>query len=156
MTTVYDVPPDKLVKMVGGKLKENKVISPPRWSVHVKRGANKELPPEDEDWWWVRCASVLRQIYLHGPVGVARLCTRYGGRVSRGVKKERFREASGKIIREVLSQLERAGYVKKTRRGRKISPEGQKLLDNTAHELKIMHAEHYKRMEREGVVKDGR
>ena len=141
MTTVYDVPPDKLVKKVGGKLKKNKAISLPKWGLDVKRGANKELPPQDEDWWWVRCASVLRQIYLHGPVGVARLRTYYGGRVNRGAKKGRFREASGKIIREVLSQLEQAGYVTKTKRGRKISPEGQKFLDNTAHELKIMPAE---------------
>ncbi len=141
MTTVYDVPPDKLVKKVGGKLKKNNAISLPTWGLNVKKGPNKELPPQDEDWWWVRCASVLRQIYLHGPVGVARLRTYYGGRVRRGAKKERFREASGKIIREVLSQLERAGYVTKTKRGRKISPEGQKFLDNTAHELKIMPAE---------------
>lgn len=141
MTTVYDVPPDKLVKKVGGKLKKNNAISLPKWGLNVKRGANKELPPQDEDWWWVRCASVLRQIYLHGPVGVARLRTYYGGRVRRGAKKGRFREASGKIIREVLSQLEQAGYVTKTKRGRKISPEGQKFLDNTAHELKVMHAE---------------
>ncbi|NMX21233.1 30S ribosomal protein S19e [ANME-1 cluster archaeon GoMg4] len=141
MTTVYDVPPDKLVKKVGGKLKKNKAIALPKWAVDVKKGANTDLPPQDEDWWWVRCASVLRQIYLHGPVGVARLRTYYGGRVNRGAKKERFREASGKIIREVLSQLERAGYVAKTKRGRKISPEGQKFLDNTAHELKLTHAE---------------
>jgi len=141
MTTVYDVAPDKLVKAVGEKLKKNKAISRPKWCMDVKTGANKESPPQDEDWWWVRCASVLRQTYLHGPVGVARLRTYYGGRVNRGVKKGRFREASGKIIREVFSQLERAGYVTKTKRGRKMSPEGQKILDNTAHELKIDHAE---------------
>lgn len=141
MTTVYDVPPDKLVKMAGEKLKKNKAISLPKWGLNVKKGSHKELPPENEDWWWVRCASVLRQIYLHGPVGVARLRTYYGGRVRRGTKKERFREASGRIIREVLKQLERAEYVTKTKRGRKISPKGQKFLDNTAHELKLMHAE---------------
>ncbi|MDI6885675.1 MAG: 30S ribosomal protein S19e [archaeon] len=138
MTTVYDVPPDKLVRVVGEKLKKNKAISLPKWGINVKGMANKELPPQDKDWWWVRCASVLRQIYIHGPVGVARLRTRYGGRVGRGVKRERFREASGKIIREVLSQLERAGYVTKTKKGRKISPEGQKFLDTTARELEIM------------------
>ncbi len=138
MTTVYDVSPDQLVKLVGEKLKKNKAITPPKWSVNVKRGANKELPPDNPDWWWVRCASVLRQIYLHGPVGVARLRTYYGSRVNRGTKKERFREASGKIIREVLMQLERAGYVTKTKRGRKISAEGMSFLDNTAHELKLL------------------
>jgi len=138
MTTVYDVPPDKLVKEVGEKLKKNKAISMPKWGVNVKSRANKELPPRDRDWWWVRSASVLRQIYIHGPVGVARLRTYYGGRVRRGVKREHVRDASGKIIREVLSQLERAGYVTKTKKGRKISSEGQKFLDNTAHELKAM------------------
>lgn len=138
MTTVYDVPPDKLIKLVGEKLKKNKAISMPKWGLNVKSRVRKELPPQDRDWWWVRAASMLRQIYLHGPVGVARLRTYYGGRVRRGVKKEHVREASGKVIREVLSQLERAGYITKTRKGRKISPEGQKFLDNTAHELKLM------------------
>jgi small subunit ribosomal protein S19e len=141
MTTVYDVPPDKLVKIVGEKLKKNKAISLPKWGMNVKTGAHKESTPQDADWWWVRCASVLRQIYLHGPVGVSRLRTYYGGRVNRGVKKERFRLASGKILREMLSQLERAGFVTTTKRGRKISPEGQKFLDNTAHELKVMQTE---------------
>ena len=139
MTTVYDVRPDKLVRIVGEKLKKNRAIYLPKWGANVKGRANKELPPQNKDWWWVRCASVLRQIYIHGPVGVARLRTRYGGRVRRGVKREDVREASGKIIREVLSQLERAGYVTKTKKGRKISPVGQKFLDNTARELKIMH-----------------
>ncbi len=138
MTTVYDVSPGKLVRIVGEKLKKNKAIYLPKWGVNVKGSANKELPPQDKDWWWVRCASVLRQIYLHGPVGVSRLRTHYGGRVRRGVKREHVREASGKIIREVLSQLERAGYVTKTKRGRIISPTGRSFLDNTAHELKMM------------------
>lgn len=137
MTTVYEVPPDKLVKLTAEKLKENKVISLPKWGTHVKKGSNKELPPQDGDWWWVRCASILRQIYINGPVGTSRLRTYYGGRVRRGAKKERFRKGSGKIIREVLSQLERAGYVNKTKIGRKISPNGQSFLDNAAHEVKI-------------------
>lgn len=141
MTTVYDVPPDKLVKIVGEKLKKNKAISLPKWGTNVKTAANKEATPQDADWWWVRCASVLRQIYLHGPVGVSRLRTYYGGRARRGVKRERFRLASGKILREMLSQLERAGFVTKTKRGRKISPEGQKFLDNTAHEFTVMQTE---------------
>jgi len=155
MTTVYDVPPDKLVRLVAEKLKKNKAINLPKWGMTVKGSANKELPPQDRDWWWVRCASVLRQVYIHGPVGVSRLRTYYGGRVRRGVKREHVREASGKIIREVLSQLEdekageglvtktkkrekKEGLVIKTKRGRTISPTGKSFLDNTAHELKTM------------------
>jgi len=143
MTTVYDVPPDKLVKLVAEKLKKNEAIYLPKWAMEVKRGANKELPPQNIDWWWVRCASVLRQIYINGPVGVSRLRTHYGGRVKRGAKPERFREASGKIIRAVLLQLEQAGYVinpEKGKKGRIISPKGQSFLDDTAHEIWSMQS----------------
>ncbi len=155
MTTVYDVPPDKLVTIAGEKLKKNKAISLPKWGIDVKKGANKELPPQDRDWWWVRCASVLRQIYINGPVGVSRLRTYYGGRVNRGVKKEKFREASGKIIREVLLQLEQAEYVTKTKRGRKISPMGQSFLDNAAHEIKVMQDKVKGGIEGEAGAKNG-
>lgn len=155
MTTVYDVPPDKLAKRVAEKLKKNKAIHLPKWAMEVKKGANKELPPQESDWWWIRCASVLRQIYIHGPVGVSRLRTYYGSRVRRGAKPERFREASGKIIREVLHQLEDEkageGFVTKTKRGRIISPKGQSFLDDTAHEIKKEDAK------QDGTgVKDGR
>ncbi len=139
MTTVYDVRPDKLVKLVAEKLKKNEGICLPKWAMEVKKGANKELPPQDIDWWWMRCASVLRQIYINGPVGVSRLRTHYGGRVKRGAKPKRFKKASGKIIRAVLLQLEQAGYVinpEKGKRGRVISPKGQSFLDDTAHEIR--------------------
>jgi small subunit ribosomal protein S19e len=155
MTTVYDVPPDKLTKSVGAKLKKNKAISMPEWSKDVKKGMSKELPPVDKDWWWVRCASVLRQIYLHGPVGVSRLRTYYGSSARRGVKKAHFRAASGKIIREVLSQLEQAEYVTKTKKGRKISPKGQSFLDEAAHELKITQEPIKEVVEEVAGVKNG-
>ncbi len=140
MTTVYDVPADELVKRVADRLKKSRHIHIPKWAMAVKTGAHKELPPQNDGWWYVRAASMLRQIYIHGPVGVARLRTYYGGRVRRGVRKERFREASGKILRTILSQLEEAGYVlklEKGRKGRMISPKGQSLLDGIAHEIKL-------------------
>ena len=137
MTTVYDVPADELVKAVAEKLKKMRAIAMPRWCVHVKTGVSKELPPMQKDWWYIRCASILRQIYINGPVGVSRLRTTYGGRQRRGVKREHFRKGSGKIIRVALTQLEDAGLVVKTKEGRKISPKGQSLLDNTAHEVRM-------------------
>ncbi|MCW3136704.1 MAG: 30S ribosomal protein S19e [Canidatus Methanoxibalbensis ujae] len=143
MTTVYDVPAEELVKAVAEKLKKMRAISMPKWCIHVKTGCHKELPPAQPDWWYIRCASILRQIYIHGPLGVSRLRTRYGGRDRRGVKREHFRKASGKIIRAALSQLEHAELVVKTKEGRKISPKGQSLLDNTAHEIFMKIKERY-------------
>ena len=59
------------------------------------------------------------------------------------MKREHFRKASGKIIRAALSQLEHAELVVKTKEGRKISPKGQSLLDNTAHEIFMKMKERY-------------
>ena len=69
MTTVYDVPADELIKLTAEKLKEMG-LQPPEFTKFVKTGVHKEKPPEDEDWWYIRCASVLRRIYIDGPVGI--------------------------------------------------------------------------------------
>jgi small subunit ribosomal protein S19e len=136
MTTVYDVPADALIKELAERLKVNEHISPPDWVIYARSGVGKELLLE-EGWWFTRCASLLRRIYIDGPVGVARLRTYYGHRQRRGVKKERSVKGSGSIIREALRQLENAGYIKKIGEGRMISPKGQSLLDNTAYNVKI-------------------
>ncbi|HID26592.1 MAG TPA: 30S ribosomal protein S19e [Methanosarcinales archaeon] len=136
MTTVYDVPASELINKVAQELKNNKNITPPKWGLWVKTGIHKELPPKDSNWWYVRCASILRRIYIDGPVGISRLRTYYGGKERRGVIAPKFSRGSGSIIREALQQLEKAGYVLNLKKGRAISPKGQSFLDNTAHDLK--------------------
>jgi len=111
-------------------LKENyPQIKPPVWALFVKTGVHKERPPQNPDWWYIRCASLLRKIFLHGPVGISRLRTAYGGRKRRGVKKEHFRKGSGAIIRKILQQLEQAGLVTKTEKdGRILTGDGLSLI----------------------------
>lgn len=136
MTTIYDVPASALIKKAAKQLKNEEKITPPDWSVYVKTGVHKEMPPSSEDWWYVRCASILRRIYVDGPVGVSRLRSFYGGSGNRGSKPGRFLKGSGSIIREELQQLEKLGYVRKMKGGRVISPQGQSFLDNIANEVK--------------------
>ncbi len=136
MTTVYDLPTDMLIKGVSTKLKQNEYIKPPAWSLYVKTGKHREMPPESGDWWYVRCASLLRRIYINGPVGIERLRSVYGGKERRGSQPAKFSKGSGSISREALQQLEKAGFVKTTKQGRVISPSGRKFLDGTAHELR--------------------
>lgn len=136
MTTLYDVPAESLVKNVARKLKEDQKVIPPEWALFAKTGAYKELPPDNPDWWFVRCASILRRIYIDGPVGISRLRSFYGGRHRNGVVGIHFSRGSGSVIREALQQLEKAGFVKSQKTGRIISPLGQSLLDNAANEIK--------------------
>ncbi|MDI6639782.1 MAG: 30S ribosomal protein S19e [Methanocellales archaeon] len=136
MTTIYDVPASALISKAAQQLKKEECITPPKWAVYVKTGVHKEMPPSSEDWWYVRCASILRRVYIDGPVGVSRLRSFYGGRESRGSQPERFSKGSGSIIREAVQQLEKAGYIRSMKGGRVISPQGQSFLDNIANELK--------------------
>lgn len=138
MVTAYDVEGQKLVDALAEKLKG--MVKVPEFVYYVKSGAHKERPPDDpEKFWYHRLASLLRKIYLKGPIGVSRLRRIYGGRKNRGSKPERKWKAGGKIIRVALKQLEELGFVEKVldgkRKGRRITPKGQSFVDNTAKEV---------------------
>ena len=135
MTTVFDVPADLLINQVAEEFKANAKIEPPAWSNFVKSGVHKERKPESLDWWFVRCASILRRVYIDGPVGVMSLRTFYGGKKDRGVRPEKFRKGSGAIVRGALHQLEDAGYVEKVEGGRVITPAGRSFLDKKSGEI---------------------
>jgi len=135
MATVYDVPADMLIKHVAEKLKEMEEFKPPEWAMFVKTGVHKERSPEQKDWWHIRVAAIFRKVYTDGPVGVERLRSAYGGRKRRGAKHPRFRRGSGSIISEGLQQLEKAGFVAKTNKGRVTTSAGRSFLDKAATEL---------------------
>lgn len=134
MVTVREIPSAKFIDKLKEELKRLE-IKPPTWASFAKSGTHKERPPQQKDFWYIRTASVLRRIYLNGPVGVSRLRTYYGGRKERGYKPAHFRKASGNVIRKILQQLEKAGFVEKAGRGRKITSKGQKFLNRVAYEV---------------------
>ncbi len=138
MSTPYDVPASILIKRLAKHLKENvDKVSPPEWASFVKTGCHVERPPQDPDWWYIRCASLLRKVYLKGPVGIDHLRAEYGGRENRGARPEHKRKAGGSIVREALQQLEAAGLVRTLgNKGRIISKEGRKLLERLSAEIK--------------------
>jgi len=139
MATQKDVNPNKLIAKVADKLKALPSIKPPVWVPFVKTGVHKERPPEDASWWFVRSAAVLRNVDRLGPVGVAKLRTKYGGKKRRGHKPAAFRKGSGNILRKVLQQLEKEQLIKQTtagnHKGRIITPKGKSLLDKSAGEI---------------------
>jgi len=134
LVTVRDVPPDIFIKNLAKYLKERVgSIKPPEWALYVKTGCHVERIPEDLDWWYYRSASILRKIYLHGPMGVERLRKKYGGRVDLGMQRKHVKKGGGAIIRNILKQLEESGLVTKDgNRGRVLTPQGRSLLDRIA------------------------
>lgn len=135
---VRDVNPQKLTKKLGEELKSRDEIEPPEWSHFVKTGPQKERPPEESDWWYLRSASILRRVFEKGPIGVSRLRSFYGGKISRGSAPEKIQKGSGKIVRRILQQLEEANLVEKEEKeGRKIAPDGMSLLDRISDQIKL-------------------
>jgi len=65
---------------------------------------------------------------------VGTLRTIYGGRKRNGVAPAHFAKGSGSIVRRLLQQLEQAGLVKMTAKGRTLSPKGRSLIDQVAKE----------------------
>jgi len=135
MAKVFDVPADDLILKLSDQLKKDKKINPPEWASYVKTGPHVEKIPQNRDWWYTRCASLVRKVYLHGPIGISDLKSYYGGRKRIGYNLDHHKDAGGAIIRNALQQLEASGYVEKKRKGRSISNEGMKRVDRLATEI---------------------
>lgn len=137
MPTVYDVPVDELIKATAEYLKKNvSEIDPPTWTTYAKTSSHRENPPQDQDWWYTRSASLLRKIYIKGPMGIARLRKEYGGRLARGNVGAHKRRGGGSAVLDPLQQLEQADLVKtRDLKGRVLTGKGISLLDSLAAEI---------------------
>ncbi|MBS7606269.1 30S ribosomal protein S19e [Candidatus Bathyarchaeota archaeon] len=138
MPTPYDVPSSMLIERLAKYLKDNvDAIKPPEWAPYVKTGAHAERAPQNPDWWYIRCASLLRKVYIKGPIGIEHLRSEYGGRKDRGTRPEHTRKGGGAIIRKALQQLEKAGLIGTIKgKGRVITSEGRRLLDSLSADIK--------------------
>ena len=137
MTTPYDVPASKFIEKLAKYLRENvDEVQPPAWASVAKTGAHVEKQPQNPNWWYIRGASVLRKVYINGPIGIEKLRADYGGRKDFGVKPEHAVKAGGSSVRKILQQLEVAGLIQTVRsQGRIMAPKGRKLLQEVAEDL---------------------
>ena len=131
--TIYVQNPERYIPELAEALKKIPEFEVPEWVGFVKSGVSRERPPVQDDFWHIRAASILRQLYIKGVVGVNKLRTRYGSKKDRGGKPDKFKKASGKIIRVILQQAEAAGLVEKVERlqhGRRLTQKGRDFLDS--------------------------
>ncbi|OMJ12609.1 40S ribosomal protein S19-A, partial [Smittium culicis] len=128
--TVKDVSAHAFVRAYAAHLKKTGNLPVPAWTEYAKTGAFKELSPNDPDWFYTRCASIARHIYLRGNVGVGALTKLHGGRYRRGSRPSIHADGAGGVARRALQALEKIGILEKDKNGgRKISSVGQRTLD---------------------------
>ncbi len=158
MTTLYDIPAEILNPALAARLEETKSVSTPEWAEFVKTGVDRERPPSQENWWFLRSAAILRKVSRDGPIGVTHLAQAFGGRKDNGASPNTPGVASRHIIRTALQQLETSGLVEKVAgrivddengdslqlfKGRRITAAGHKMIDNVAHECRPIAEEQY-------------
>lgn len=135
MTTAFDVPPELLIDRLTEQLKTGKA-TPPEWAAFARTGVHTERAPQDPEWWYRRLAAVLRKVYVYGPIGTSRLSAEFGGKRDDGSAPYHPRKGSRALTRNCLQQLEAIGLVAKAEaRGRRVTPEGRKMLDNLSKEI---------------------
>lgn len=158
MTTLYDIPAELLNPALAARLEDTKSVSTPDWAEFVKTGVDRERPPSQENWWFLRSAAILRKVAREGPVGVTHLAQAFGGRKDNGASPNTPGVASRHIIRTSLQQLEESGLVSKVSgrliedeegnplqlyKGRQITSAGQKMIDAVAHDCRPAAEEMY-------------
>ena len=135
MVSAHDVPSARLISALAEQMKGVAGVEVPEWARFVKTGSHAERPPTDADWWFTRAASLMRKLYLHGPVGLGDLERAYGGTKALKYYPKHHRDAGGSSIRKILKQLEQAELVAKTPKGRVLAPKGRAMLDRASKEL---------------------
>ena len=155
MTTYHDVPADLLIADLAMRFADNDAINAPEWADFVKTGTHRENPPEQSDWWYVRCAAILRKVAMKGPIGTNHMSQLFGGPKDRGVKPNRAVAGSRKVARTALQQLASAGYITDSFNtagtvtlGKVVTPTGQSLLDESAHSVRPLAEERHPELAR--------
>jgi small subunit ribosomal protein S19e len=149
MTTANDVPAHELIQHLAKKFEKEETIKMPEQNKYAKTSVAAENIPDNPDWWYIRCASIFRKIYMHNGIGIAELKEEYSGKRRRGSKPPKARAGSGTIVRRCVQQLEQAGFVTQIKgKGRIITPKGQKFMDNNAYDVKSKIVSSYPGLEK--------
>ena len=152
LITVKDVPADKFINAYAEHLKKTQKVQPMKGSGYIKTGVFKQMPPNSDDWFYVRAASLARVVYLRPEIGISTLRHVYGGRKNNGNAQYHHALASAKILRYTLQQLESANVVMRLsdkrnknhetlpdKQGkllpRVLTPEGHKELNEIAKQV---------------------
>ncbi|SPP82769.1 Hypothetical predicted protein [Drosophila guanche] len=100
--TVKEVDQHVLTKVLSDFLKKSGKITVPEQADYIKTAKFKETAPTDRDWFYTRCASIMRHLYFRSPAGVAAFTKVYSGRKRNGVLPAKYCRSSDGCIRMVI------------------------------------------------------
>ncbi len=142
--SVLDVPANKFINQVAAFFKEKNIIKIPKYAPLVKTSRSNDCEPINPDYIYYRAAAICRKLYLTKSknLGVGSLRVMFSKKERRGSQPPKTFRAGGKIIRELVIQLKKAGYVQnfekkddETNCGLMLTKTGRSELDKIASGL---------------------
>jgi len=130
---VTDIQSAEFISALSTKLK--KMIDFDESLLIYKTSCAKELAPLNDDFQYIRLASIMRKMYIRrDPIGTSRLSKIYSSSKNRGSKPSRSQRGSGGLIRKLLQKLEAKNLIcqvnDSNKHGRILSNEGHALMDS--------------------------
>jgi len=136
MACVKDVNQQQFVTAFAAHLKKSGKLVVPEFCDIIKTAKFKELSPYESDWFYTRCASTIRHLYIRGSAGVKTFQKVYGGRQRRGTKPSHFCLSSKSLARKVFQALENINLLEMDESGyRRLTPQGQRDMDRIAGQI---------------------
>merc|ERR1712168_1211652 len=136
MSSVKDVCQQHFVVGFADFLKKSGKMKVPEWADLIKLSRFHEQGPHNQDWFFVRAASVARHLYIRSPAGVGSFTKIYGARKRNGSAPSHFMRASQSVSRRVLQALEEMALVEQdTNGGRKLTSQGRRDMDRIAAQI---------------------
>ncbi len=111
--TVLDAPSSKLINQIASFFKEKNIIKMPKYAPLVKCSRANDCEPIDPDYIYYKAAAICRKLYVTKSrnIGVGSLRSMFSKKERRGSQPPKTFKAGGKIIRDLVIQLKKAGYV---------------------------------------------
>jgi small subunit ribosomal protein S19e len=136
--TLRDVPANKWVKTMAAHLKQEGKLVVPKITELVKTSHGRERAPQNDDWFYIRCAAVLRRVYLRPGTGCGGLGKAFANKKNNGSAPEHTVKASRGALQWACQALQKINLVKPGKiKGRVITKEGRKKVDSVAFNVKI-------------------
>ncbi|XP_055918997.1 40S ribosomal protein S19a-like [Eupeodes corollae] len=140
--TVKDIDQHAVVKHVAVFLKKTGKLKVPEQMDIIKIVKFKEISPYNPDWFFIRCASILRHLYHRSPASVGYTTKIYGGRKRNVLHPSHFCRSADGCARKALQALEHARLIEKhPDGGRKLTSIGQRDLDRIANQIVVKQRE---------------
>ncbi|KAG8345724.1 putative Ribosomal protein S19e [Trypanosoma vivax] len=136
--TLRDVNAWRWVKVCSQHFKREGKIMVPNCAEIVKSSHGRERAPQNPDWYYIRCAAVLRAVYMRPGVGYGGLSKRFASKKNRGSRPEITTRASKGLLHWCCKSLVKLGLIEKCEEsGHCITRQGRKVADTIAYKIAI-------------------